>query len=239
MKTVQKIFVIIIFIITLAVLTKVYLIPIFQKNLLSQVFLKSFIQPIKSTPTLIPTNTEPIISPQPQIQPTIIIKKTLVTPISTKNIISDTSPWGVAQQIDEHTWQIRVGEDPTMATPSEILEALNNYRVNHGSQRLTMDSKLNEYAQSRADFIYQRKALDGHQGFIDFLNNEDGFNKLGFTWIGENASFGYRQNGVHLIEWIYAGDEPHDKNQLNNAWNYVGIGVKSTATCLIFATGKM
>lgn len=226
MKTIQRIFVIIIFIIALVVLTKVHLIPIFE----------SLIQPINSTPT--PKNTEPVEVPTsiPTLKPTFTPIPTLVT---TKYIDSDTTPWGVAQQIDEHTWQIRVGEDPAMATSSEILEALNNYRVTHGSQRLTMDSKLNEYAQSRSDFIYQKKALDGHQGFNNFLTNEDGFNKLGFTWIGENASFGYRQNGVHLIEWIYAGDEPHDKNQLNNVWNYVGIGVKGTATTLIFATGKM
>jgi len=228
--------VIIIFIIAIAVLTKVYIVPLFQKKSLSLVIFDSIIQPIESTPTSNPTNSE--IAEVP----TKIIKKTLENsePVeSTKNIVSDTAPWGVAQQIDEHLWTIKVGEDSIMATPSEILEALNNYRVTNGSQKLTMDSKLTEYAQSRAEFFYKKEALDSHQGFNNFLTNEDGFNKLGFTWIGENASFGYRQNGVHLIEWIYAGDEPHNKNQLNNAWNYVGIGVKGTATCLIFATGKM
>ena len=40
------------------------------------------------------------------------------------------------------------------------------------------------------------------------------------------------------IEWMYAGDKPHDDNQVNNRWNYVGIGVKGLATALIFGTGK-
>ena len=32
---------------------------------------------------------------------------------------------------------------------------------------------------------------------------------------------------------MYAGDQPHNDNQLDNRWNYVGIGVDGLATCLI------
>lgn len=233
MKTIQKIFVIIIFIIALAVLTKVYIVPFFQKKSLSITILNSS----KNTEPIEVSTPIPSIS-QTKIEPTKIIKKPTTTPIVTKNIISDTTPWGVSQQIGEHTWTMKVGNDPTMATATEIFDALNNYRVSHGSQKLTMDLTLSEYAQSRANYFYQKNSLDSHQGFNNFLTNEDGFTKLGFTWIGENASYGYKMNGVHLIEWIYASDEDHNKNQLNNVWNYVGIGVKDTATCLIFATGK-
>jgi len=239
MKTIQKIFVIIIFIIALSVLTKIYIIPIFQKKPLTVIISDSLIHPI--TPTLesvspTPTTKKESIKPPPPLIQTI--KKIPPTAIPTKNIINDTEPWGVAKQIDEHTWTIKIGNDPIMATASEILDALNNYRATHGSQKLTMDSKLSEYAQSRANYFYQEQKLDKHQGFNNYLTNEDGFSKLGFSWMGENASFGYRLNGVHLIEWIYASDEDHNLNQLNNNWNYVGIGVKDTATCLIFATGK-
>lgn len=234
MKTIQKIFTIIIFVIALSVLTKVYILPLFQKKSLSITILNSLVQP--TSPIL--ENNDSVESTQSSIQLTKTIKKPIATPVVTKNIISDTAPWGVAQQIGEHTWTIKVGNDSVMASPTEILTALNNYRVNHGSQKLTMDSKLSEYAQSRANYFFQKEGLDNHQGFNNFLSNEDGFNKLGFTWVGENASYGYKMNGVHLIEWIYASDEYHDQNQLNNVWNYVGIGVKDTATCLIFATGK-
>ncbi len=128
--------------------------------------------------------------------------------------------------------------DPIMATPNEILAALNAYRLRHGSQPLTWDEKLATYAQTRAKYFTQTKKTDEHQGFDDFLQNQDGFEKLGYNWLGENISYGYRLNGVHLIEWIYAGDQPHDDNQTSNRWDHVGIGVDGPATCLIFATGK-
>jgi len=179
---------------------------------------------INPTPTSLPT-----LTPKPQI-----IKK-IPTPLPT-----DTpDPWGVAKQIGEHTWTMKIGQDPVMATPTEILSALNEYRHRYGSQILTLDSKLAAYAQSRADYFYQVKDIDSHVGFNNFLEKEDGFNKLGYTYLGENISYGYQLNGVHLIEWIYAGDEPHNKNQLDSKWDHVGIGVRGTATCLIFATGKM
>lgn len=126
-----------------------------------------------------------------------------------------------------------------MAGPKEIMAALNEYRRRYGSAILMWDDKLATYAQSRATFFVGNKGLDEHKGFVNFLNNEDGFNKLGFTALGENASYGYKLSGVHLIEWIYAGDKPHNDNQLNKDWAYVGIGTAGTATCLIFGTGKM
>lgn len=182
------------------------------------------------------------------VLPTVIITPTK-TPIKTKtnntvdsivgNTIDNGEPWGVAKQIDEHTWTMKVGDDPAMATTNEILTALNEYRNNHGSQKLTSDLKLNAYAQTRADFFNLNKGLDGHNGFNDFLNNQDGFNKLGFNWLGENASYGYKLNGVHLVEWVYGGDEPHNKNQLDTKWDHIGIGIKNTSTCIIFGTGKM
>jgi len=182
------------------------------------------------------------------VLPTVIITPTK-TPVKTKtsntvdntvnNNVNNSDPWGVAKQIDEHTWTMKVGSDPAMATMNEILSALNEYRNKNGSQKLTLDPKLTSYAQTRADFFYSNKNLDGHSGFNDFLNNQDGFNKLGFNWLGENASYGYKLNGVHLVEWIYGGDEPHDKNQLDTKWDHVGIGIKGTSTCIIFGTGKM
>ena len=168
------------------------------------------------------------------ITPTVIPKK-----IVTVAQIKDNTPWGVSQQVDEHTWTIRVGEDEKSATADEILKALNEYRQIHGSQILSVDEKLQKYANERAVFLNKLKTVDQHKGFVDFLENQDGFNKLGFTALGENISFGYKLNGVHVIEWMYAGDKPHDDNQLDSKWNYVGIGVDGLATCLIFGTGRM
>jgi uncharacterized protein YkwD len=236
MRIFKKIISIFIFLIAFIILIVVFILPIFGYNFISLNYVKPIVFNFTSTPTIFPTptsipdNTKPVPIPSLMIIPTITLKN-----ITANN----TQPWGIAQQISEHTWTMKVGEDSVMATPSEILIALNIYRVNHGSQNLILDQKLTNYAQSRASFFVSNKGLDSHQGFNNFLEKEDGFNKLGFTWVGENASFGYRLNGVHLIEWIYAGDEAHDKNQLDNRWNYVGIGVVKTATCLIFGTGKM
>lgn len=146
--------------------------------------------------------------------------------------------WGVAKQIDEHTWTIKVGEDARMATPQEILTALNEYRQRHGSNTLQWDDKLAEYAQGRADHFNSIKSTDKHAGFNDYVQNQNGFEKLGFNGLGENSSYGYKVEAVHLIEWIYAADEPHNKNQLNSGWSHVGIGVSGTSTNLIFGGKK-
>lgn len=198
-----------------------------------------------STPTFTPTpknqilkvkelqTFRPMISttPKPLPSPNKVIKPiTRPTP--------DTEPWGVAKQIGEHTYTMKIQPDSRMATAKEILEALNEYRVRRGSQRLTWDDSLASFAQTRANFFQQQGKLDEHAGFIDYLKNQDGFNKLGFTSLGENSSYGYQLLGVHLVEWIYAGDKPHDDNQVDNRWNYVGIGINGTATALIFGTGR-
>jgi len=150
----------------------------------------------------------------------------------------DSTPWGKAVQIDEHTWTMKVQNDDRMSTVEELFTALNDYRRSKGVSVLTWDQKLADYADSRATYFTSIKTTDGHAGFNDFLTNQDGFNILGFNQLGENTSYGYRMLGVHLIEWIYAGDEPHDKNQRNSIWSHVGIGIDGLSTCLIFATGK-
>ncbi|MDD3002854.1 MAG: CAP domain-containing protein [Candidatus Shapirobacteria bacterium] len=161
-----------------------------------------------------------------------ITKKIILTPTP------DNETWGVAKQVGEHTWTMKIGEDATMATAKEILVALNEYRQVHGSQILNWDEKLGNYAKDRAKFLNGIKSVDQHKGFNDFVENQNGFDKLGFTALGENISYGFKLNGVHVIELMYAGDKPHNDNQLDNRWNYVGIGVDGLATCLIFGTGK-
>lgn len=186
------------------------------------------------------------------IEPTatpIIISK----PIEQKNIseiptptkilyptkIADTTPWGVARQIDEYTWTMRIQMDEKMGTAREIFEALNVYRKVQGTGPVEWDDKLAEYALSRAKFFSEIKSTDSHKGFIDKLKDNQGFADLGFGGLGENASHGYRLEGVHLIEWMYASDEGHNTNQLNPRWTHVGIGVDGVSTALIFGKDKI
>lgn len=203
----------------------------------NQSLIRPYISRIFYYPSVTPT---PTFIPASTATPT-----TIPTPIPTlQNVIpnlseGDTFPWGIAQQIDEHTWTMKIEQDPVMSTPQELFQALNAYRQVHGSSILEWNQTLADYAQSRAQFFVDQKTLDSHAGFQNFLENEDGFNKLGFRGLGENASYGYRLSGVHLIEWIYAGDEPHNKNQLNPDWHYVGIGIVDTASCLIFGANRI
>ncbi len=164
------------------------------------------------------------------VMPTVIVKPTK---------IADTAPWGVARQIDEHTWTMKIQMDEKMGTPAEVLEALNNYRKVHGSGPVTMDEKLNNYAMERAKYFTSRNGVDGHKGFEEKLSTTAGFKDLGFWALGENASYGYRLEAVHLIEWMYASDEGHDKNQLEPRWTHVGIGIDGVATAIIFAKDKI
>lgn len=169
------------------------------------------------------------ISPTPTIyvtpMPTYV--PVTITPMPTEQ-------WGVAKQISEHTWTLKVGDDEKIGTPQEVLDALNNYRERHGSSRLSWDDKLGTYAKERADYFAREGKLDSHAGFSDFISNQDGFAKLGFNRVGENSSYGYRVSGVHLIEWVYAGDPPHNDNQLRTDWTHVGVGISAAATDLVF-----
>jgi len=190
---------------------------------------------------IVKNNTVTVIEVLPTPTPTIVVLPTPSNGASLRPIAKptvDVGPWGVAKQVSEHTWTMKIEPDAVMGSPKEIMDALNEYRRRFGVAILMWDEKLAAYALSRSEFFVKNKGLDEHKGFINYLNNEDGFNKIGFTALGENSSYGYKMNGVHLIEWIYAGDKPHNDNQLNKDWAYVGIGTAGTATCLIFGTGK-
>lgn len=147
-----------------------------------------------------------------------------------------TEEWGKAIKAGEHTYRINVLNDDRMGTPDEILKALNDYRARYGAQPLKTDPRICEYTQSRANYFNSIKTIDAHKGFEDFLENQDGFAKLGFQKVGENSSYGYRLTGVHLIEFVYAQSPEHNTNQLDPAWDRGCVGVSGLATNVIFAT---
>ncbi|MCS6956594.1 MAG: CAP domain-containing protein, partial [Patescibacteria group bacterium] len=150
------------------------------------------------------------------------------------SLINNNTEWGVAKQISEKTWTMKVGFDQKMATPQEIFNALNVYRERHGRNSLQWDERLANFALERAKYFTQIGRLDEHKGFEEYVNNIDNLKKLGFWRVGENSSYGYRLEGVHLIEWVFAGDEPHNNNQLDPEWTHVGIGVDGYQVDIIF-----
>jgi len=159
----------------------------------------------------------------------VVTSKVVVLP-------EDNEPWGVAKQIDDVTWTMKVGEDERMGTPQEVFEALNNYRQQYGRGKLVWDQNLANFAQERANFFDLAKSTDKHAGFKACMEKEECSSKLGRDYLGENSAYGYKLYGVHLIEWIFAGDEPHNSNQLNTRWIYAGVGVKGLGVDIIFGT---
>lgn len=163
-----------------------------------------------------------------------VIKKS-----ATSQQILDTTEWGIAKQIDEVTWIMKVGQDDRIGTPQEIFDALNIYREKNGKSRLTWDNNLADFASTRAAQLNAIKYTDKHAGFLEYTKDVENLRKLGFWGAGENCNYGQRLLGVHLIEWIYAGDEPHDKNQLDPTWTHVGVGVSGLGVSIIFGKWKI
>jgi uncharacterized protein YkwD len=167
-------------------------------------------------------------------QKAVIVSAPVLAPTTTPG-----NAWGVAKKIDTHTYTMQVQPDSRTGTAQEIFAALNAYRQQQGKGTLAWDEALANFANTRAGFFSQKGTLDNHAGFLDYLNNQDGFKKLGFGSVGENSSFGFTLEAVHLIEWVYAGDSEHNDNQLSSDWHYVGISVNGTSTDLVFAGNKL
>jgi uncharacterized protein YkwD len=194
-----------------------------------------------STPVKISTPIVDYNIPSPIPQNSLRSSRDFASNITEQPVVIPAVPkeWGVAEQIDEVTWTIKLGEDAEMGTALEIYSALNAYRNRHGVGSLTWDDKLAEYARSRAVYFSSIESLDQHKGFIEYTNSEDNIRNLGFWGVGENSSFGFKLAGVHIIEWVFAGDEPHDKNQLEASWTHVGIGVDGVSVAVIFGKSKI
>jgi uncharacterized protein YkwD len=181
-----------------------------------------------------PTTT-PIPSPTITIIPTVVPKKQPQQAPST----STDKDWGVAKQVGEHTYTINVGNDDHMTSPQEVFQALNSYRAAKGSSQLSWDDKLAQYSQGRAYQFKNIGTVDSHAGFNSFLENENGFEKMGYMRLGENSYYGGPLNGTHLIEWVFSQSPGHDANQLDNGWSHVGVGVTDTSVNLVFGGEKM
>lgn len=149
--------------------------------------------------------------------------------------------WGKSERVEgtDHGWTMKVGNDPVMGTAQETFDALNVYRSKKGVRGLNWDGNLGSYAQQRAADLVANGGVDDHKGFKEYIDNTDNRKRLGFYGLGENASCGFRLTGTHIIEWLFAGDAPHENNQLNSNWSDVGIGVSNTCVTLIFGSDRM
>ncbi|HJZ05095.1 MAG TPA: CAP domain-containing protein [Patescibacteria group bacterium] len=161
------------------------------------------------------------------------------TPREFSYVYPNTDPWGQIKKVSDHTYTIRVENDAQMTTADELLSAINNLRQSVGSQPLKTDPRLCDYTQSRAQHFEKIEGTDAHAGFQDFLENEDGFIKLGYGRLGENSSYGFILTGVHLVEWVYMSSPEHNANQLDPAWDHGCAGVAGISTNILFATAPL
>lgn len=174
-------------------------------------------------PSAIPTQ---VLTPTP----TKIPKP--VDPFANDPVLKDAA-WGQAVQVSETGYRMKIAFDKTMTTPDEAFQALNVYRSTKGKSTLQWNDNLAKYALERATYIC-KNGSDGHIGFTDYVDKQEGYKTLGFYSLGENMSVNMRFMGTHLIEWMYAGDAAHDGNQLGD-WSHVGIGIYEDCSSLIFA----
>lgn len=158
----------------------------------------------------------------------------IATQVTEPTISITQAPSSTLQPPITEAPQIQVSEPPV----KDVLSALNAYRKKNGVGELSIDTKLQEFAQSRADYFASTGSMDNHAGFQSMMN-DNGFAKMGFNALGENSSFGAFGSAQNLIETIYGGHGPHDENQLNSDWTHVGIGIKDDATNLVFGGRKI
>ena len=185
---------------------------------------KTIALPIKKVEVIFPS---PTLTPTPT--PTKVPKP--VDPFADDPDLKDAA-WGQAVQVSETGYRMKIAFDERMTTPQEAFQALNNYRSTKKKSLLLWDDRLAKYALERATYICQNGS-DGHAGFSDYVENQEGYKTLGFYSLGENMSVNMRFMGTHLIEWMYAGDIGHDNNQLGD-WSHVGIGIYGDCSSLIF-----
>jgi uncharacterized protein YkwD len=173
------------------------------------------------------------ISPFPPVSVTSAAPSPVISDEYAQDQVLKDVAWGEAVKVSETGYRMKIGFDTQMGTADEIYQALNIYRYTKGKSNLTWDGRLAKYALERAEYICVNGS-DGHAGFNQYVEQEEGYKALGFYKLGENMSTHMRLTGVHLIEWMYAASPTHDANQLG-AWSHVGVGVFKDCSVLIFA----
>jgi uncharacterized protein YkwD len=196
---------------------------LFGPSVLVSVFNK---KPTESTVTITPSV---IVSPTSATTP---IKKEVKAASSVAS--NPTGEWGVPSKTSNDTWTMKINSDSKTSTPRELFDALNQYRSVHGKSTLAWNDKLAQLAQYRAEQQAKLGKGDEHAGLNEYFANKDNFKAIGFSHIAENSSYGFQLSGVHLIEWMYAADAPHNNNQLSSSWSDVGVGISGTFSDIVF-----
>ena len=177
-------------------------------------------------------------TPAPTAIPTSIpVRRKIVAtpePVEDKILQGTNTSQYTAQKINDVTWRVSdVENDDRMASPTEIVNALNSYRGSHGLSNLSWDQKLGDYAAGRAALFDKNGELDSHTGFQSYMKN-NGFTISGFNSLGENSAYlAGPMNADHIVHNIFGADSSHDGNQLDS-WTNIGVGVSGRAVNINF-----
>lgn len=114
----------------------------------------------------------------------------------------------------------------TNTTRSGLLASTNTQRSNNGAASLSLNSKLNSAAQSKAADMVNRgywshETPDGQQPWIFFT--AAGYNYLA---AGENLAYGYPDSNQTVIGWM--NSPPHKSNLISGNYSEVGFGIANT-----------
>ena len=196
----------------------------------SSFFIKSETQDsiIYPAPTLKPILTEASSSASPS-----------ATPASVAKVIEPDKPTKVLAAVTKKQTESSKVVIDNPKSIQNILDALNSYREKRGISKLSLNPTLAEYAKFRVSHFVNISSIDNHEGFKSFIQNEDGFNKLGFMSLGENSGNGNFSDGTDLVEKFYGSHGPHDQNQLDPKWTHAGIAVSGNFTDFIFGANKI
>lgn len=132
----------------------------------------------------------------------------------------------------------------------EVLQALNQYRSDHGIHQLIQNEHLCQYAEKRVQDLVAHGGLDNHAGFqadfADYDNLPEPIKQYPGGRIGENLAHQFCRNmttgdsfiaetGTALIEWCFdSSTKGHREAQLDPAYNNVCVRHSDSMYVVIF-----
>lgn len=115
---------------------------------------------------------------------------------------------------------------------AEILVYINQYRVQHGLSKLTMNPALTREAEQHSMEMANHRVPFGHDGFSQRMTHlhESVANSLSGA---ENVAYNYKTARIVVDGWIHS---PGHRQNLMGHYNLTGIGIARDAKGRIYYT---
>lgn len=114
----------------------------------------------------------------------------------------------------------------TATTTYSLLENTNRERMQHSQSALTLNTKLTQAAQAKANDMVARNywshnTPDGQEPWV-FINNAG----YAYDAAGENLAYGFDSSSQTVTAWMNSPE--HRKNLLNSKYKEVGFGIANS-----------